>query len=124
MAASIRGLQEAQQANLRMIAAMTPGGRFGNTIRTITTKLQRYEVSVSHVDTGAMRASERIEIKGLVGRIFLDESATNPRSGALTSVYGAIENARGGAHAFGARTYETAPGIVNSALNYFADGLR
>ena len=114
---SIKGLQEAQRWNLRAIAATKPTGQFGVTIRDILTQLQRYEVSITHVDTGALKASERIEIMGLSGRIYIDPSAQNPRSGVRTAIYGETEDLRGGSHAFGARTErEGAPPIINLAL--------
>ena len=121
---TIQGLQEAQRWNARAIANMKPEGAYGSAIRTIITQIQRYEVIQTHVKTGALRASERMEVRGLWGRVYLDESARNPRSGALTSVYGAIEDARGGNHAFGANTVrEGAPRIVGTALSGLAQRL-
>jgi len=114
---TIRGLQEAQRWNLRAIANTKSSGQFGMAIRDITVGLQRYEVSITHVDTGALKASERIEIMGLSGRIYIDPSAQNPRSGVRTAIYGETEDLRGGSHAFGARTErEGAPLIINLAL--------
>ena len=118
---TIQGLQEAQRWNARAIANMKPEGAYGSAVRLIVTQIQRYEIIQTHVDTGALRASERMEVRGLWGRVYLDESAKNPRSGALTSVYGAIENARGGSHAFAEKTVrEGAPRIVGQALSGLA----
>jgi hypothetical protein len=47
-----------------------------------------------------------MELKGLRGRIYLDPSAINPRTGQKPAVYGYYENKRGGEHAFYDRTVE------------------
>jgi hypothetical protein len=121
---TIRGLQEAQRWNARAIANMRPSDKFGRLIQTITTQLQRQEIAITHVDTGALRASERMEINGLRGRIFIDQNARNPRSGVPTHVYAVFENARGGEHAFAERAArDIAPRIVNQALAYFGPSL-
>jgi hypothetical protein len=122
---SIEGIQEAQEANLRTIAALRPSGAYGNAIRMIITQLHRYKTTIIHVDTGALRASQRIEQVGLKARSWIDEDAINPRTGDRPAVYGALEEARGGSHAFGARTVdEAAPQIVNTALNYLVRSMR
>lgn len=97
---TIKGLQQAQQGNLKAIAAMKPSGAFGNAIRTGTVAAHRYAVAQTHVDTGALKASHRMVIAGLEGTVFIDQGARNPRSRVLTSQYGPIEHARGGEHAF------------------------
>lgn len=121
----ITGIQQAQEWNLRAIAALKPSGAYGRAIRDIVTMLHRYEVAITHVDTGALRASHRIEMNGLRGRIYIDQLARNPRTGTKTSVYGEVENARGGEHAFGARTVkEAAPQVVAQALSYLGRSLQ
>ena len=79
-------------------------GALGLAVQIGTARVHRYAVGVSHVDTGAMRASHRMEIRGLTGRVSLDRAARNPRSGALTHEYGYYEHERGGGHAFYLRT--------------------
>ena len=117
---TISGLQEAQRDNSRMIAEMRPTGAFGRMVKEIITQRQRYELTIIHVDTGALRASIRMKIDGLTGKIFIDPAAANPRTGKLTSVYGQIEEARGGSHAFGYRTaYEGMPAVMSIALSNF-----
>ena len=124
MKADIRGLQEAQRWNARAIANLKPGSAYGRAVRTIVSQLQRYEVTLTHVDTGALRASLRMDVRGLTGKVFIDRSAKNPRSQAMTSRYGEIENARGGTHAFAERTVrEAAPRIVGTALYSLARDL-
>jgi len=103
---SIKGLQEAQAANARRIALFKPGGKIQKDIKKVTMAAHRYAVSITHVDTGSLRASHRLEMKALRGRIYIDQSAVNPRSGQKPSVYGFYENKRGGEHAFYDRTVE------------------
>jgi|DewCreStandDraft_4_1066084.scaffolds.fasta_scaffold97844_3 hypothetical protein len=104
--ASIQGLQEAQHANLRRINAMKPGGALGRAVQYTTVSAHRYAVSITHVwryKGGGLRASHRMKVSGLRGEIYIDPTAVNPR-GQKPSVYGPAEHARGGTHAFYART--------------------
>lgn len=101
---TISGLQEAQHANLRHIMAMKPTGAFGRVVQITTAAVHRYSVAITHVDSGSLRASHRMLVSGLHGEVYIDPSASNPRSGKRTSLYGPIEHARGGEHAFYART--------------------
>ncbi len=101
---SIRGIQEAQRANVRWVAALRPSGRFGRAIQFATIQAHRYAVSITHVQTGSLRASHRMHVSSLRGEIFIDPAAINPRSRLLTSKYGPVEHGRGGSHAFYART--------------------
>lgn len=109
MDVGIHGLQDAQRDNLRMIAALRPSTGIGEAVRVSSTDLHRYTLIVTHVDTGALRASHRIEYNegygGAEARISIDVAGRNPRTGQRTSVYGAFEHARGGSHAFYERTY-------------------
>lgn len=112
MRVSIRGIQQAQKANARMIAEMQPSGAAGRMIQTVLAGLHRYAVSVTHVDTGALRASHRMGLEhgffgGLRGRIFIDPAAIGNK-GKRPAVYGTFEHARGGHHAFYERTYNEA----------------
>lgn len=97
---TITGLQAAQAKNLRRVAALQPSGALGRAVLYGTTAAQRAAVANTHVDTGALRASHRMEVGGLRGRVFIAPDAVNPQSNARTAVYGAYEHARGGNHAF------------------------
>lgn len=115
---TIRGLQEAQQANQRRLAELKPSGALGRAVQYATATLQRHAIGVTHVDTGSLRASHRMRLEagGLRGVIYIDPSAVNPRSGQKTSVYGPAEHARGGSHAFYARTVaEAGPQVEKQA---------
>lgn len=125
---SIQGIQEAQAANLQVIAALQPSGALGAAVKYATLAAHRYSVAVTHVGKyrvpkrilksgkrsrattrwvggGALRASHRAEISGLTGRIFIDPSSINPRrpQGARPAEYGIYEHKRSGQHAFYAR---------------------
>lgn len=107
MQVTIQGLQDAQRDNLKMIRALTPFSGFGDAIRVVATEVQRYAIMITHVDTGALRASHRIQWNGgLEAEVSLAESAVNPRTGERTSEYGVYEHERAGTHAFYERTYE------------------
>lgn len=115
---TIRGLQEAQQANQRRLAELKPSGALGRAVQYATATLQRHAIGITHVDTGSLRASHRMRLEagGLRGVIFIDPGAVNPRSGQKTSVYGPHEHARGGSHAFYARTVsEAGPSVEKQA---------
>jgi hypothetical protein len=96
---TIRGLQEAQAANLRRIAQLQPGGAMGHLIRQVTAFTHAEAVKVTHVDSGALRASHRMKITEVRGQVYIDPGAVNPR-GQKPVVYGPEEQARGGSHAF------------------------
>lgn len=102
---TIEGLQEAQRGNLKLIASLKPNGELDQAIRTGTIAAQRYAVIETHVDTGALKASHRIRMSYLMGEVFIDPSARNPRTHQLTSQYGVVEHERGGEHAFYENTY-------------------
>lgn len=115
----IRGIQEAQNANVKHMAALKPAGTFGRLIRDVTAFLHHFMVPITHRETGALAASERMEMQNLEGRLFLDPMATNPLSGEHTAVYGPFENARGGDHAFFDRTVAQAPAAVGAGIHTF-----
>ena len=99
---TIEGIQEVQDANLRRIAALQPTGAVGKAIKYGTIRLHRYAVAITHVWKhlgGGLRASHRMAISGLDGKISIDPSAMNPR-GQRPADYGPREHARGGTHAF------------------------
>jgi hypothetical protein len=104
---TIRGIQEAQAANNRALAAVRPRGALGRAVQWGIAEAQRYAVVVTHVDSGALRASHRTSFqerrRWARGRMMIDASSVNPHGG-RPSVYGPIEHERGGSHAFYART--------------------
>lgn len=132
MRVTIRGIQEAQRANERVIANLKPAGAFGRAIQYATIQAHRHTTTITHVDTGALRASHRMRIDGLRGQIFIDPASpgiTRRRGRRVSgrvrpSVYGVYEHNRGGKHAFYKRTTEEAGGsIARAAGQGFIGGL-
>jgi hypothetical protein len=123
--ATIQGLQQVQQANMKLMAAIKPEGALGRAVQYMYMAAHRYVVSITHVDTGALRASHRVEQLGPARyKIYIDPDGLNPISGARTAVYGAVEHARGGSHAFYARTvYEAGPAIRARGIAYLMGNL-
>lgn len=115
--ADIRGIQEAQDAALRAIAATAPGGGLGRAVRYVTLTAHRFAVQNTPVDTGTWRAAQHPEVDATHGHIFVDPSATNPKSHTLASVYGPdLELRRGGRYAVYKKTVEEAgPQILAQA---------
>lgn len=104
---TITGMQDAQAANVQIIAALKPTGAVGKAVKFLTTDLHRYAVSKAHVDTGAMRASIRMNVQlggEARGLVFVDGSGRNPKSGQPVSAYAKVEELRGGSHAYMGRT--------------------
>ncbi len=124
MRVTIKGLQQAQKAMLKVLTAVKPEGGLGRAVLYLATEAHRVLVSNTHVDTGAYRASQfiRREAQGRY-RIYIDPSATNPRTSAKPVDYGPVEEARGGSHAAYQRTYEQAPALAGRAQLYLRSEL-
>ena len=123
---TIEGLQAAQQAHIQLMAALKPSGAFGQAIQHATARAHRYAVAITHVDTGSLRASHRMRIhrRGLRGTVYIDPGAVNPRTGQRPADYGRTEHARGGSHAFYARTIaEEGPAILQDVDGILRRGL-
>lgn len=115
---SITGIQEAQDDNVRMIAALEPSGALGESLRFVVVGMHRHAVAITHVDTGALKASHRmgIELANLFGEIYIDPASVNPRSKVKPEEYGVYEHNRGGSHAFYDRTRrEVGPALLTQA---------
>ena len=113
---TIKGLQEAQRANVQAIEALKPRGSFGRAIQTGTAAIHRFAVYHTPWDTRSLATSHRMEIRrrGLEGRVFLDPRAANPRTGQRPSEYGyhlhqqgRRPGRRGGVRAFYEHTVDT-----------------
>lgn len=94
---TLKGLQEAQAANLKIIAALKPGGAVGKATQLMTVKAFRWVVTMTHVgETGFLRTSRRMDVQELEGIIYtassLNKFGQNPKG------YDVPEQARGGTH--------------------------
>ena len=114
--AIVKGYEQLQAANRALIAAMQPGGALGQAIVYGTQKMQEGVASRAHRDTGTYAASQTARVQGLVGHVYTAANR-NPKGGALASVYGPIEEARGGSHAAYATTVKSdAPSVMAEAV--------
>ena len=114
---TIEGLQRAQASNLKTMQLLMPRGYYGQMTYEVATQVHRWAVAFTHVDTGALRASHRLIVRGLEAEIYIDPGAVNPRTGVKTSVYGEGEHNRGGEHAFYQRVIdEKSPEILKNAI--------
>jgi|FLYN01.1.fsa_nt_gi hypothetical protein len=117
---TIKGLQAAQDANARAIAAVKPTGALGKAVQFVVAEAHRAAVTDTAVDTGAWRSSHRMALHGSSGRVFLAPHARNPRSGTPVHVYASIWEQRGGRLAvYKNVALERGPGIVAKAQQLF-----
>lgn len=131
MELSIKGIQEAQQANLKMIAAMQPSGALGRAVRYAALAAHRHAVPSTPHDYGALRAAHRVKVTGKTARIYIDPGATAPRRKARPAVYGAHLHGHGmrpglrsGVRAFYAYTVQTyGAKIAEGAIRVVRAGL-
>ena len=100
MKITIQGLQKAQDANNRLIAALKPSGAAGKATKAVLMGAHSRYVILTHVDTGALKAARRMKMdaQGLRGYIYTDPNAVNPK-GKRPAEYDIYEQARGGSHA-------------------------
>ena len=98
---TIKGLQELNDLNIKTIRALKPENATGRAVKFVTMMAHSYIVKITHVDTGAYRASHRMDVDLNVGRgrVYIDTSARNPRTKEMVTDYAPIEEARGGQHA-------------------------
>lgn len=94
---TIEGLQQAQAAMSKVIAALEPRGAVGIATQEMTIRAFRWVVTQTHVDTGTLRASRRMEVHELKGIIYT-VSGINPKTGKSARAYDVPEQARGGSH--------------------------
>lgn len=121
---SIKGLQQAQAANVRLMAALTPEGALGEAVRYALTSAHRFATANTVVDTGSWRASHRMLMQKLRGRLFVDPAAASPRGGRPADYGPAHEARKGGRYAVYKRTVEEAgPGILRDAGQILIRGL-
>ena len=112
---NIKGLQELKAANVKAIRALKPKHALGLALKRGTAMIHRLAVRYTPHDTGALRASHRMKIdtRQVLGRVSIDRTAKNPRSGMRTAEYGyylheqgQIPGVRSGIRAFYEYVYE------------------
>lgn len=120
----VRGAQQLQARNMRRIAQCKPTGALGRAIRYVLMGLHRAAVALTHVESGALRASHMAEYYGTRGRIYINPATVNPR-GQRPVEYGVYEHARGGSHAFYTRAVnEYGPNLMKRARHMIGVAVR
>lgn len=132
MRLTIEGLQELQQLNAKIIAALQPSGALGRAIQYATTQVHRRAIYNTPWDTGGLRASHRMTVEASRGEVFIDPGAVNPRQhnkrpaeyGVYLHAQGMIPGLRGGIRAFYQYTVERdGPAIIKEAERMIIKGL-
>lgn len=101
----IRGLREAQRRLERALERLGVGGGLEALIARGTLRAHRYATAITHVDTGRLKNSHFPRVQA-AGNTVYGVVGTNVS-------YAIYEHARGGTHAFYARTVkEEGPAIV------------
>lgn len=121
---TVQGQAEALAAVQRLEREIAAGRGLRRAVGLAAERLQRYARTVTHVDTGELQASHRSLYTGpLTAEVSLDRAARNLHDG-RPYVYGVYEHARGGGHAFYARTVaEAGDSALAAAAGAFAASL-
>ena len=118
--ATVQGMQEAQAALRAVERAAKAGGPLERVVGYVATRLHRYAMSVTHVDSGELKGAHRVRMAGTRAEIYLDPDAVNDY-GQRPAEYGVYEHDRGGSHAFYRRTVDE---VGQQTLNEAANMLR
>jgi len=115
--ATVQGQREAVAAVDRIerqIAGAAPG--LSQAVGRAAERAMRYAREISHIDTGELQGSHRATYEGSRrATVYVDPSVVNIH-GQRPGRYGPYEHARGGSHAFYARTVtEQGPAILLEA---------
>lgn len=102
----IRGLEEAQRTLNAQLQRVDPRGGLRDTMTLATGMLHRYATGIVHVRTGRLKNSIFWQVES-AGNSIIGRVGTNV-------AYAQAEHARGGAHAFFARTVAEEGPSVNS----------
>ena len=99
----ITGIEDARRAMEQAVRAMRPNDAFGKALKATTEHAYLYARQITHIDTGALRASHRMQFFGKYAEIYPDPAAVRSDN-KRPAEYAIYEHNRGGAHAFYART--------------------
>ena len=125
----IRGLDEAQRANVRHLNSLKMNGALGEAVRRMETEAIFASRDLTHVWTGTLRAShigdrpyqESDFVRGVV-HIAPNQ---NPIHGIPANIYGVTEHTRGFTHAFYERVAnERGQAILKIGADAYQRGLR
>lgn len=103
----VRGVHEATGAMVQAISAVQPKSGLGRAIQFATLGGRQWAQRIAHRITGTLAGAQTVDFQNAgdmsEGRVFIDPAAVNPVSSSPPSIYGPIEHARGGSHAFYSR---------------------
>ena len=122
---TVQGQREAVEAVERIerqITGAAPG--LSQAVGRAAERAMRYAREISHLDTGELQGSHRARYTSSKrAEVYIDSSVTNIK-GRKPSLYGPYEHARGGGHAFYARTVnEQGMAILTEAAGVFVASL-
>lgn len=103
--ATVQGMQEAQAALRQVERAAKAGGPLERVVGYAATRLHRYAVGITHVDSGELKGAHRVRMAGTRAEIYIAPDAANDH-GQRPAEYGVYEHERGGDHAFYRRTVD------------------
>ena len=121
---NVQGLRDAQEALRRLERYVSAQGGMQRVLGDAALRAHRYAVSITHIDTGALKSAHRVRFARNRAEIYIDPGTRNER-GEMPSQYGIEEHDRGGSHAFYERTIsEAGPGIMRQAAADMARYMR
>jgi hypothetical protein len=123
---TVEGKEELIKAINDIIEQLRGSGALGTAVQSVTRGALAYAKEITHVVTSGLQNAHRATIdlsEQPRGLIFIDPSSVNSM-GERPSIYGEKEHARGGEHAFYARTVaERGQQLVVQAANEMVRGL-
>lgn len=126
--ATVEGYAELQAALDKLTAAVKPSGALGKAVQRTTKRLYDHALLITHVDTGTLQTAHRWQYledgEGPRGVVFVEGGLVNPKSHQPVARYAGIEEARGGDHAFYARTIaEVGDDAANEGISVVLEAL-
>ena len=115
MATRFEGMEEVKRALDEAARIAQRGGALEKSAAFAARRAYYYVRSITHVDTGALKASHVIEQHGLRAYVYPSPAIINPRSRQRVTDYAFYENRRGGSHAFYTRMLEKMPEFAAQA---------
>lgn len=114
MPVSIQGIQQTQAQLNRLAANNQPNSVVGAAVEGATQAAHRYAIYVTHVETGALKGAHTYTVHGARGEVYIRPDAVRS-DGRRPAQYGPFEHARGGTHAFYARTVSEGASSIQAA---------
>lgn len=119
----IYGIDAVDRALKDAAKAANKAGPLGEVVFAAAQHAAAYATEISHVWTGALQESHSIDQAGGRAVVYPNPAVINPISLKSPAEYGPYEHARGGSHAFYARTInergtDIAQGAIAALLRY------